>query len=93
MERVPYCLTDRRLCQVCENVAVEEWSVYRPYPEEMGPYATKGKQWVGYDDEFIVRKKVSHSRQSFVLSYVKDERFKTEPQLSPWQTLFIQGLS
>ena len=48
------------LCrQVCENVAVEEWSVYRPYPEEMGPYATKGKQWVGYDDEFIVRKKVS----------------------------------
>ena len=30
----------------------------RPHPEEMGPIAYKGNQWVGYDDEDIVRVKV-----------------------------------
>lgn len=29
----------------------------QPNPEAMGPYAYKDNQWVGYDDEKIVRKK------------------------------------
>ena len=44
--------------QICEHVAVDKWKVYRPHPEAMGPYATSGTQWVGYDDEFAVRRKV-----------------------------------
>ena len=52
--------------QICEHVAVDRWKVYRPHSEAMGPYATKGTQWVGYDDEFAVRKKVSHDPPSTV---------------------------
>lgn len=29
----------------------------QPNPNAMGPYAYKDNQWVGYDDENIVRKK------------------------------------
>ena len=31
-----------------------------PNPEAMGPYAFKGNQWVGYDDENIVRAKAQY---------------------------------
>lgn len=29
----------------------------QPNPNALGPYAFKGNQWVGYDDEAIARKK------------------------------------
>lgn len=35
----------------------DEWTVVQPNEDAMGPYAFKGNQWVGYDDEAIARKK------------------------------------
>ena len=45
--------------QVCENIASHGWSVKKPFPRRIGPYAFSGNQWVGYDDEKIVARKVS----------------------------------
>lgn len=33
-------------------------------PEAMGPYAYKGNQWVGYDDEAIVRAKSKYVNEN-----------------------------
>lgn len=38
----------------------DEWEVVEPNPDAMGPYAFKGDQWVGYDDEDIVRLKARY---------------------------------
>ncbi|XP_008545499.1 mucin-5AC isoform X1 [Microplitis demolitor] len=44
--------------EICENVAKSnEWEIVQPNSKAMGPYAFKGNQWVGYDDENIVRLK------------------------------------
>lgn len=32
----------------------------QPNPNALGPYAFKGNQWVGYDDENIARKKAEY---------------------------------
>lgn len=47
----------KSICQICERVKSEGWTVVTPNSEAMGPYAYKENQWVGYDDEDIVRKK------------------------------------
>lgn len=50
-----------RLLQICENVAESnEWEVVQPNPKAMGPYAFNGNQWVGYDDEDIVKLKARY---------------------------------
>ncbi|XP_043461706.1 uncharacterized protein LOC122498159 isoform X3 [Leptopilina heterotoma] len=46
--------------EICENVQKDEWEVVQPNPEAMGPYAFKENQWVGYDDENIVRVKAQY---------------------------------
>lgn len=38
----------------------DEWEIVTPNPNAMGPYAFKGNQWVGYDDENIVRLKAQY---------------------------------
>lgn len=43
--------------QICENIKSDNWTVVNDYPDAMGPYAYREDQWVGYDDEDIVRKK------------------------------------
>ncbi|KAL7300732.1 hypothetical protein TKK_0006710 [Trichogramma kaykai] len=43
--------------EICENIDKNDWTVENPNPNAMGPYAFKDNQWVGYDDEDIVRKK------------------------------------
>ncbi|CAH1123057.1 unnamed protein product [Ceutorhynchus assimilis] len=46
--------------EICENVKNQEWEVDEPNSEAMGPIAFKDNQWVGYDDENIVRKKAKY---------------------------------
>ena len=43
--------------EICESVQNEDWEVEYPHPGKMGPYAHKGDQWVGYDDEEAVMEK------------------------------------
>ncbi|CAL4069687.1 unnamed protein product, partial [Meganyctiphanes norvegica] len=50
--------------EVCENIAAEGWQVAKPFPRRIGPYAYKGNQWVGYDDEHIVAKKAEYVREN-----------------------------
>ncbi|KYM94104.1 Chitotriosidase-1, partial [Cyphomyrmex costatus] len=47
--------------EICESIAVsDEWEVVQSNPKAMGPYAFKGNQWVGYDDEDIVKLKARY---------------------------------
>ncbi|XP_029171888.1 mucin-5AC-like [Nylanderia fulva] len=47
--------------EICENLAEsDEWEVVQPNPKAMGPYAFKGNQWVGYDDEDVVKLKARY---------------------------------
>ncbi|XP_043798177.1 mucin-12 isoform X3 [Apis laboriosa] len=47
--------------EICESLAQsDEWEVVEPNRDAMGPYAFKGDQWVGYDDEDIVRLKARY---------------------------------
>ncbi|KAK5639905.1 hypothetical protein RI129_010716 [Pyrocoelia pectoralis] len=43
--------------EICEKLKDDGWTVEQPNPKAMGPYAYKENQWVGYDDESIVKKK------------------------------------
>ena len=47
--------------EICQNIKEDpEWTVVQPNPNAMGPYAYRRNQWVGYDDEAIVRKKAQY---------------------------------
>lgn len=47
--------------EICQNIKDDpEWVVMRPNPNAMGPYAYRRNQWIGYDDEAIVRKKAQY---------------------------------
>ncbi|XP_055596596.1 mucin-5AC-like isoform X2 [Uranotaenia lowii] len=47
--------------EICTAVKDDpEWTVVQPNANAMGPYAFKGNQWVGYDDEEIARKKAKY---------------------------------
>ncbi|XP_017780174.1 PREDICTED: serine-rich adhesin for platelets-like isoform X2 [Nicrophorus vespilloides] len=46
--------------EICESVKSDEWTVVQPNEDAMGPYAFRDNQWVGYDDEAIVRKKAKY---------------------------------
>ncbi|XP_011867182.1 PREDICTED: mucin-4-like [Vollenhovia emeryi] len=47
--------------EICEGIAEsDEWEVVQPNTKAMGPYAFKGNQWVGYDDEDIVKLKAHY---------------------------------
>lgn len=48
--------------EICEKIAAEDWIVEKPDPEAVGPYAFKGDEWVGYDDEEAVMKKAQYVR-------------------------------
>lgn len=52
------------ILQICESIAAsDEWEVVQPNPSAMGPYAFKGDQWVGYDDEDIVKLKARYANE------------------------------
>ncbi|XP_074035117.1 chitinase 6 isoform X4 [Leptinotarsa decemlineata] len=46
--------------EICDYVKNQDWEVDQPNPDAMGPIAFKEDQWVGYDDESIVRKKAEY---------------------------------
>ncbi|XP_072397047.1 uncharacterized protein Cht6 isoform X2 [Diabrotica undecimpunctata] len=46
--------------EVCDYVKNQDWEVDSPNPKVMGPYAFKDNQWVGYDDEEIVKRKAEY---------------------------------
>ncbi|XP_066904768.1 uncharacterized protein Cht6 [Halyomorpha halys] len=48
--------------EICNNIK-DGWTVVQPKESAMGPYAYKGNQWVGYDDESISRKKAEYVNQ------------------------------
>ena len=43
--------------EICHYVKKEGWTVVGRV-EQMGPYASKDRQWVSYDDKGTIRKKV-----------------------------------
>jgi chitinase len=47
------------MMQICQSLKEEDssWTVVQPNPDALGPYAYSENQWVGYDDEEIVRRK------------------------------------
>ncbi|XP_050514688.1 serine-rich adhesin for platelets [Diabrotica virgifera virgifera] len=46
--------------EVCDYIKNQDWEVDDPNPKVMGPYAFKDNQWVGYDDEEIVKRKAEY---------------------------------
>ncbi|XP_053678897.1 mucin-5AC-like [Anopheles nili] len=47
--------------EICSNLKESsDWTVVQPNSKAMGPYAYKGNQWVGYDDEAIARRKAKY---------------------------------
>lgn len=46
--------------EICDRIQGGGWTVKNPNPELIGPYAFKGNQWVGYDDEEIARAKAKY---------------------------------
>ncbi|KAG5320367.1 CHIT1 protein, partial [Pseudoatta argentina] len=47
--------------EICESIIdSDEWEVVQPNPKAMGPYAFKDNQWVGYDNEDIVKLKAHY---------------------------------
>ncbi|XP_032295579.1 uncharacterized protein Cht6 isoform X2 [Drosophila virilis] len=47
--------------EICQTLKEDpEWTVVQPNENVMGPYAYRRNQWVGYDDEAIVRKKAEY---------------------------------
>jgi chitinase len=54
--------------QICHNIKSQGWQVTRDNAEveRMGPYATQGLQWVGFDDSKTIRQKSE---------FVKDQGF------------------
>jgi chitinase len=48
--------------EICYRVKHEQWSVKQQ--SEMGPYAFKGNQWVGYDDVDMIQKKSQYAKDN-----------------------------
>ncbi|KAL1517942.1 hypothetical protein ABEB36_001638 [Hypothenemus hampei] len=46
--------------EICDYVKNQDWEVDEPNSNVMGPIAFKNNQWVGYDDEKIVKKKAEY---------------------------------
>lgn len=45
--------------EICTSLK-DGWTVRRPHPDGMGPYAYKGDQWVAYDDREIIARKAKY---------------------------------
>ena len=54
--------------EICDLVKTEHWTVVDGQPD-MGPYAFKGTQWVGYDDAAMIREKVRVLKNNFAFYF------------------------
>ena len=45
--------------EICDNIKNKGYSVVKDPTGSIGPYAYKGRQWVGFDDKDMIRRKVS----------------------------------
>lgn len=43
--------------EICTKIKTENWNVVKHDEENVGPYAYKGNQWVGFDDIAMIRRK------------------------------------
>ena len=46
--------------EICKLIKEDGWTVVKDPEGRMGPYATKGDQWVSYDDSDMIKYKVRH---------------------------------
>lgn len=53
------------IIQICERIRVRSWRVIKDAGGRIGPYAYRGDQWVSFDDDFMVRHKVSNTVMLF----------------------------
>lgn len=60
-------LVTRLKLQICESIAEsDDWEVVQPNSNAMGPYAFKGNQWVGYDDEQVVKPLIEAAKETLL---------------------------
>ncbi|XP_050082117.1 probable chitinase 10 [Anopheles aquasalis] len=50
--------------EICQRVRKQKWTVGRDATMKSGPYATDGKQWVGYDDPVSATAKAKYAIKS-----------------------------
>ncbi|KAI5633063.1 glycosyl hydrolases family 18 domain-containing protein [Phthorimaea operculella] len=48
--------------EICDRIRSQGWKVHRDPGGRMGPYATRGDQWVSFDDDFMIRHKAEYVR-------------------------------
>lgn len=91
--------------EICQSLKEEdsEWTVVQPNSDALGPYAYSGNQWVGYDDEDIVRKKskfvVDHNLGGIMFWSIDNDDFrglcngKAYPLIEAAKEAYMDGLS
>lgn len=91
--------------EICQALKEEdsEWTVVQPNSDALGPYAYNGNQWVGYDDEDIVRKKskfvVEHKLGGIMFWSIDNDDFrglcngKAYPLIEAAKEAYMDGLS
>lgn len=91
--------------EICQSLNEEdsEWTVVQPNPDAIGPYAYNENQWVGYDDEDIVRKKskfvVDQNLGGIMFWSIDNDDFrglcngKAYPLIEAAKEAYLEGLS
>lgn len=65
---------------MCERVRKRSWIVTRDPEGRIGPYASRGNQWVSYDDISEIKRKVSPESNKYVkqeIQYYEYYQIKT----------------
>ena len=52
--------------EICHNLKQGGWNVVNDEEGRMGPYAHKGRQWVGYDDVAMIKYKSEYIRYYYM---------------------------
>lgn len=58
----------------------DEWEVEAPLPQQLGPFAYKEDQWVGFDDEEMVFNKVRYHLQKHLITLTQRQTFYKRPK-------------